>query len=110
MADKKEMIEVVRQYCDFCELPQTYPIRACAVCKKNMCSRGENTGDGHAAFSILKLTKLRERAGDEDEECSRLYICKECAKTIIRIPFGELLSGLMKAGFSFKPFTIRQGR
>lgn len=109
MAKSTELKPVTEDYCDFCELPQTYPVRACAICKREMCSRGENGGDGHAAFSILKLTKLRARAGDEDEERSRLYICKECEKKTINLPLGKLFDGLMKGGFSFEPFLVRRG-
>lgn len=108
MADKKEMVEVVKEYCDFCELPQTYPVRACAVCNRDMCSRGESNGSGHAAFSILKLHKPRERAGDEDEKRSRLYVCKECARETLNMPLGELLSGMMK-GEPFEKFKVRRG-
>lgn len=109
MVDKIETTEVVRQYCDFCEEPQTYPVRACAICKKKMCSRGESNGCGHAAFSVLKIRKPRARVGDEDEERSRLYICKECTKETLNMPVGELFDGMMQDQFSFEKFKVRKG-
>lgn len=109
MAKLTETTEVTRDVCDFCKEPQTYPARVCAICKRDMCSRGESNGDGHAVFSILKLKKMRERPLEEDVERARLYVCKECAKVTFNTSLGNILSGMMQEAFSenLLPFLVR---